>query len=395
MSNDFARGYHSNLENLSQDDINVILSRAFERYYETSGLLGTVSTCLPMVERFKEVGVDEVACLIDFGVDTDEVLASLHALAKLKDESNVHKTLEPLAAHIKRLGVTHMQCTPSQASMLLFAPECQSTLDSVQRLLLGGEALPLALLRQLGELVSGEIHNMYGPTETTIWSTTQLVKKGTDTIAIGRPIANTQVYILDKHLQLQPIGVTGELFIAGQGVARGYLHQPALTAQRFLPDPWSTEAGALLYRTGDEARYLADGSIEYLGRTDQQIKLRGYRIELGEIEAVLRQHEKVADCVVLVREDVPEQKRLVAYPVVRQGYTLTTSELRSYLRDRLPAYMRSAACMPLSTLPLTPNGKLDRRALPVPKEVEHEESTAQAWSRTPIEELLIGLWKEV
>jgi len=210
--------------------------------------------------------------------------------------------------------------------------------------LLGGEALPISLARQLDEVVAGEIYNMYGPTETTIWSSSHPVERPVTRVGLGRPIANTQIYILDKQMQVLPIGVAGELCIGGQGVTRGYWDHPDLTAEKFVPDPFGGEAGALIYRTGDVARYRPDGMIEYLGRMDQQVKIRGYRIELSEIEAMLSQHESVQDAVVLVREDELDEKhlastatQLVAYVVGRPGQTVT--DLRTYLQDRLPSYM--------------------------------------------------------
>ena len=276
-------GYSSDLRNISEDDMNVILSHGFDRYYETSGLMGTPSTCLVMVQQMKEIGVDEVACLIDFGVDEDFVLASLYELDRLRQYSSKKKIVETFPAQIKRLGITHLQCTPSQASMFVLEPETLNALSSLQKLLLGGEALPVSLAYRLDEVMEGTIYNMYGPTETTIWSTTHPVEKQATAITIGRPIANTQIYILDRHLQVVPRGVSGELCIGGKGVVRGYWNHPDVTAEKFLPDPFSNNAGALMYRTGDLARYQPDGTIEFLGRLDQQIKLRGYRIELERL----------------------------------------------------------------------------------------------------------------
>src|SRR5437660_6999328 len=205
--------------------------------------------------------------------------------------------------------------------------------------------------------------NLYGPTEMSIWSTVMRCEAGQGKPSLGHPILNTQVYVLDEVQHPVPIGVTGELYIGGVGVARGYLHRPALTAEKFLPDPFSPQPGARLYRTGDQARYRLDGTIEFLGRIDQQVKIRGFRIELGEIEIVLAEHPGVLDCVVVARERIQGEKQLVAYVVSQPGQPVNRAELRDYLGTKLPAYMLPAFFVTLSAFPLTPNGKVDRLAL--------------------------------
>ncbi|HEX7242145.1 MAG TPA: phosphopantetheine-binding protein, partial [Longimicrobiaceae bacterium] len=216
---------------------------------------------------------------------------------------------------------------------------------------------------------------------------------------IGRAVANTQLYVLDGRLEPVPVGVAGELYIGGVGMARGYLGRPELTAERFVPDPHRGVAGARLYRTGDVGRRRADGEIEFLGRTDHQVKVRGYRVELGEIEAVLRGHEQVREAVVLLREDVPGQQRLVAYVTGEAGAELTAAELRghlarlrAYLAERLPEYMVPSAFVVLEQLPVTSNGKIDRRALPAPERASEEEYVAP---RTAVEELVAEIWAEL
>ena len=259
-------------------------------------------------------------------------------------------------------------------------------------MLCGGEALSCNLVSKL--LAKGaSLWNLYGPTETTIWSSTCRIELEGDLISIGRPIANTQVYVLDEHLQPVPIGVPGELYIGGVGLARGYLHRPELTAERFIPHPFSRVPGARLYRTGDLARYLPDGSLEFLGRRDQQVKVRGFRIELGEIEAGLCQHPAVREAAVLAREDTPGSKRLVAYVVARQEPAPSSSALRSFLQQTLPDYMLPSAFVLLDRLPLTPNGKLDRAALPAPDRPERQ--TALAAPLSPAEALLADIWAQV
>jgi len=241
--------------------------------------------------------------------------------------------------------------------------------------------------------------NMYGPTETTIWSSTYEVKRGDEPIHLGYPIANTQFYILDARFQPVPIGVPGELYIGGDGVARGYLNRPELTAERFLNNPFvktSADNPALerIYKTGDLARYRADGSIEFLGRADFQVKVRGFRIELGDIEAALLQHAQVRQAVAVAREDRPGDKRLVGYVIPDSDPAPAGSELRAFLKERLPDYMVPTAFVILDKLPLTPNGKVDRRALPRPEAVASEPRVYVA-PRTQLEEAVASIWAQV
>jgi acyl carrier protein len=214
------------------------------------------------------------------------------------------------------------------------------------------------------------------------------------TIPIGRPIANTRIYLLDKYLQPVPMGVVGELHIGNDGLAQGYLNQPELTAEKFVPNPFSDEPGARLYKTGDLARYLPDGNIEFLGRIDNQVKIRGYRIELGEVEAVLSQHPGVLEAVVVARDDALD-KRLVAYVVHRPGVDISANELRGFLKQKLPEYMIPSVFIVLDALPLTPNGKVDRKALPAPDQNRPELEQAYQAPRTPMEDTLAEIWREV
>jgi acyl-coenzyme A synthetase/AMP-(fatty) acid ligase/aryl carrier-like protein len=239
-------------------------------------------------------------------------------------------------------------------------------------LILGGEALSYELVERLTERgAKCEVINHYGPTETTIGSLTTRVrmrgegkKEGKGVSApIGRPIANTEIYILDRELTPAPVGARGELFIAGVGVAREYRGRPDLTAERFIPNLFSREGGERLYRTGDVCRYLSDGKIAFIGRADNQVKIRGYRIELGEIETVLNEHGSVKQSVVVASKDERGNQRLIAYVAPAEA---TTAELQRYLKERLPEYMAPSAIVALEKMPLTPNGKLNRRALPAP-----------------------------
>ncbi|WP_163867066.1 non-ribosomal peptide synthase/polyketide synthase, partial [Myxococcus eversor] len=300
-----------------------------------------------------------------------------------------------VAESLLRHAVTHLQLTPSRAHALLTESRGLESLASVRQLLVGGEALPPELATRLrGALRGGVLINMYGPTETTIWSSTHTVEAVTGPVSIGTPIANTALYILDAWLRPVPVGVAGELFIGGEGVARGYLERPALTAERFVPDAYSATPGARMYRTGDLVRWHADGTVEFLGRVDQQVKVRGYRIELGEVEAVLARHPSVRATVVAARKDGPAEARLVAY-VVPSAPGMDLAALRGFLREQLPEYMVPSAFMALDALPLTPNGKVDRKALPAPDLARPELGAEYVAPRTPVEEALARVWSEL
>lgn len=267
-----------------------------------------------------------------------------------------------LAALISRSGATVMQATPATWRMLLDAAWQP---DAKLKVLCGGEALDRCLAARL-RAAGGEVWNLYGPTETTVWSTLQRIDNTDGTIPIGRPIGNTQVYVLDDHRRPVPNGAVGELYIAGHGLARGYRNRPELTAQRFLPSGRLHDHGARMYRTGDLARFRSDGSLDFLGRIDHQVKLRGYRIELSEIEHVLRQHVDVRDAVVMAHEYGPGDTRLVAYVTSRASNSFNVTQLKAHASEQLPQYMVPTSCVLLEELPRTPNGKIDRRALPDP-----------------------------
>jgi amino acid adenylation domain-containing protein len=295
-----------------------------------------------------------------------------------------------LADRLTTSGATVMQATPATWRMLLAAGWHDG---SRLKILCGGEALPQELASEL--LGTGaELWNLYGPTETTIWSTVFNITKKDAPVLIGRPIANTQVYILDAHLQLVPIGVVGELFIGGDGLARGYLNRPELTAERLIPNPFGQVRGQRLYRTGDLARLGADGDLEYLGRSDFQTKVRGYRIELGEIETALRLCEGVKDAVVIVREDQPGDQRIVAYCVMDEP-PAKVSELNRLLKEKLPIYMVPSFIVSLAEFPLTSSGKLNRKLLPSPDENAIESERISGPPSTPTQEIIAGTWAQV
>jgi natural product biosynthesis luciferase-like monooxygenase protein/amino acid adenylation domain-containing protein len=380
------------LRALTEEERRVLVGRAFDRYFESSGLFGTPDACLRKVERLREIGVDEVACLIDFGVAFDDVMASLELLARVQEQCRA-RAAEPaeetLPRQIARHGVSHLQCTPSAAAAILLDPEAEDALRRLDRLLLGGEPLPPVLAERLNGLLAGELLNMYGPTETTIWSSTDRVAGA---VTLGRPIANTSLYLLDEALEPVPVGRPGEVFIGGEGVARGYWERPALTAERFLPDAFGPLPGGRIYRTGDLARWRADGRVAFLGRADFQVKVRGHRIELGEIEAVLARHPAVREAAVQALEARPGDVRLVAYAAL--GEETSGEELLGFLRSRLPEPMVPSAAVLLEALPRTPNGKVDRRALPAPELGEIRPGGYVA-PRTPAEELLAGIFAEL
>jgi amino acid adenylation domain-containing protein len=295
-----------------------------------------------------------------------------------------------LLEQVTSAGITVMQATPATWSLLLQAG-WQGSPDL--KVLCGGEALSPELARQLVRRAA-TVWNLYGPTETAVWCTCGRVTDTQGPVAAGRPVANTTTYVLDRHLQPVAIGTPGELYVGGVGVARGYLNRPELTAERFIANPFDAEPSRL-YRTGDQAKYRPDGSIELLGRLDHQIKLRGFRIELGEIEAALRAHRAVAQAVVLLREDHAGDPRLVAYLVPRPAEEGKLGDCREYLRSTLPDYMIPRHVVELDRLPLTPHGKVDRSALPRPSESTSEPGDDFVAPRTRAETGIAEIWRQV
>ena len=283
-------------------------------------------------------------------------------------------------------SVTHVTLPPSALAVL---PTHE--FPTLGQIIVAGEACPLELVNQWS--VGRRFFNAYGPTESTVCATVTPISHGSDKITIGRPINNTQIYILDLNHRPVPIGVPGELYIGGDGLARGYLNRPELTQERFIPNPIGEGKSERLYKTGDLARYLLDGNIEFLGRIDNHVKIRGFRIELGEIETILNSHPQIQQAVVIATAEIAGNKRLVAY-IVTSNDTLTTNELRDFLKSKLPEYMVPSIFVILDTLPLTPNGKIDKKSLPAPDgEItrEHEYIAAS----TAIEQILTNIWQEL
>ena len=383
-------GASLDLSTLTDEEMEILLEHSFERYFETSGLFGTVEECAAIADRAREIGVTEIACLIDFGVGADltlEALPLLNAVRQRVAAPPDQRADYSLPAQIAMHGVTHMQCTPSLAKMMVATEDSREAITRLDRFFVGGEALPGALASQIAELAGGRAFNMYGPTETTVWSTVAAVDED---VTIGRPIANTSIYILDSQMRPVPIGVTGELYIGGDGVARGYWRNLELTANKFLPN--ELQSGGRMYRTGDLARYRVDGSIEFLGRTDHQVKIRGYRVELGEIESALLSHPDVRDAVVqaIAREPAP----VLAGYYVRGESPLDEGKLRAWLAQRLPDYMVPAHFIALDRLPTTPNGKINRAALPSPSAANGGAPTASLQSASKLEQDIAAIWSQ-
>jgi acyl-coenzyme A synthetase/AMP-(fatty) acid ligase/acyl carrier protein len=272
--------------------------------------------------------------------------------------------------------------------MATLDPETKAALFDIPHLMIGGEALPLSLAKELAGRPRGDLTNMYGPTETTVWSATYRFPPNPDRVLLGRPLLNQQLYVLDSVAQPVPIGVPGELYIGGHGVVRGYHRRPELSAERFVKDPFQGE-GARMYRTGDLVRFREDGSLEFLGRTDHQVKIRGHRIELGEIETRLTSHAGVDEGVVIAREDTPGDQRLVAYYTGRAS----EDELRRHIKQTLPEFMVPAVFVLLPRMPHTPNGKIDRKLLPAPERQRRAVEVAKPESE--VETKVAALWQEV
>ena len=308
-----------------------------------------------------------------------------------------HKDAGYLVDTIMQRNIDTIHFVPSMLEAFVQHPSV-STCNSLKRIICSGEALSHDLKQRLLQcLPDAELYNLYGPTEATIdvswWNCRQQTDKAM--VPIGRPVANTQLLILDNHLNLMPIGAPGELYIGGVQLARGYLNRPELTQERFIPNPFPKIPSQRLYKTGDRCRYLSDGAIEYLGRLDSQIKLRGYRIELGEIESILTQHQQIQQAIVLLTENHPGHECLVAYLVATSTANLCIDDLRDHLKNQLPDYMIPSAFVCLDQLPLMANGKIDRKALPRPSDERLVTAQTYIAPRTPIEELLCQIWQDV
>jgi amino acid adenylation domain-containing protein/thioester reductase-like protein len=397
------------INNESQENINNQVSPINNAYiFYTSGSTGQPKAVI--IEHHNAIGLIYWAKEVFSDQDIAGVLASTSICFDLSvfeifvpltwgGKVIVTENLLHLHTSVAAPKVTLINTVPSAIAELLRIDGIPASVHTIN---LAGEPLPQKLVQQLYQKTSVQnVFNLYGPSEDTTYSTFSCVKPEDDLVTIGRPIANTQIYILDSQLQPLPIGISGEVYICSTGLARGYLKRQKLTAEKFISNPFSNKHGARLYKTGDLARYLLDGNIEFLGRVDHQVKIRGFRIELGEIEAKLAQHSVVQHSVVVVREDNPDDKRLVAYivPNTDNFDSVNNSEivphLRKYLKENLPKYMVPSAFVLLEKLPLTPNGKIDRKALPLPAQTYSNIGKTYIAPRTAIEEQLAKIWAEL
>ncbi|MGR3617832.1 MAG: MupA/Atu3671 family FMN-dependent luciferase-like monooxygenase [Paracoccaceae bacterium] len=354
--------FEMDLGSLNAEELEAILDFAFERYFEDSGLFGTVEDAVARVDDLKKIGVSEIACLIDYGIEPAVVLEGLKPLAEVLKRSNQIALSEQdlsLAGLIQKNDVTHMQCTPSLARLIAADDVARTAVAGLDHLLLGGEALPGDIAESFANSGGVQMHNMYGPTETTIWSTMHRISDiPAGLVDLGTPIANTTAHILSDAGSRVPIGAPGELFIGGDGVTAGYWQRPDLTADRFPQDPFNG-GSERMYRTGDMVRWGSDGRLEFLGRTDHQVKIRGQRIELGEIEAALTALPQVTGAVV-----VPHNDALACY--VTTSTPIEEETIRAHLKANLTDAMVPTHIRFIDAFPLTPNKKIDRKALPDP-----------------------------
>ncbi|HEU4768434.1 MAG TPA: non-ribosomal peptide synthetase, partial [Pyrinomonadaceae bacterium] len=388
----------------SQDDLNHPITNEQSAYViYTSGSTGepkgvvvphrsVVNVLNSMLAQISLTPTDTMLAVstLSFDIAVTEIFLPLMAGARVVIASReVAADAMELARLVTSSNATVMQATPATWRMLI---DTGWTGNSMLKVLSAGEAFDRRLADQL-MATCAEVWNLYGPTETTIYSGVVQVTAAKGPVPIGPPVTNTSFYILDQFTNPVPIGIYGELYIGGEGLAHGYLNRSELTAERFVPHPFSYEPGARLYRTGDLVRYREDGKLEFGGRLDHQVKVRGFRIELGEVEAVLSRHESVRAAVVTAQEVRPGEQRLVAYVVGER--LLSASEWRTFLIERLPEYMIPALFITLEALPLLPNGKVNRRALPVPDSSRPELRREFAPPENPTQARLVELWMNV
>ena len=395
------------------ENLESVVDIAYQRYFSESGLFGTPDSVVKKIEDLNDIGVDECACLIDFGINHQDVLDNLSLLNELKEKINRNNKqqsylnrkfkqslqVESLEQTLLNQKVTHIQCTPSYAqeiSSILLDDKANQHLES---LFVGGEPLPTNLAEDLTKSKKFNVFNMYGPTETTVWSSfAQISDKN---VYVSGPIANTQFYVVNNN-ELAPFGVPGELYIGGDSVARGYLNREDLTQEKFISNHFDAENQNLMYKTGDVVRYIDKGKLEFLGRVDDQVKIRGFRIELGDIESHIAQDKDVDQCLVVAKSDGAEIKRLIAYVVVKQQFLssnkiefekLFVGRIKQHLREELPDYMVPSAIVIMDKFPLTLNGKIDKKALPLPDvNLLVDEYTP---ADTSLEETLVDIWVEL
>jgi aspartate racemase len=349
--------------------------------------------------NYLHFGEDEVFLQfspISFDASTLEIWGALLNGGCLAVAAPGSQSLEAIGAAIARHGVTTAWLTSGLFNLMI--EQRPQDLRPLRQLLAGGDALSVVHVRKaLENLPHCRLVNGYGPTEGTTFTCCHTIRHEdaqATAIPLGRPIANTQVYVLDENREPVAIREAGELCVGGDGLARGYLHQPELTAERFIANPFSNDPTSKLYRTGDRVRYRGDGTIEFLGRIDDQVKISGYRVEPGEIESVMRQHPEVKDAAVVARQNGAGAKKLLAYVVPRNGH-YSAQQLQAYLEQKLPAYMLPSALVRMDALPLSPNGKLDRNALPELGEGSQPLQETARPGRSELEEQIAGVWQKV
>ncbi|MEM6685923.1 MAG: D-alanine--poly(phosphoribitol) ligase subunit DltA, partial [Bacteroidota bacterium] len=372
--------------NLHEEDLNNLVDLAFERYWQDSALLGTKESVANMVQKIRLIGVTEIACLVDFGLDKDTVVNGLEHLNEVRKHYNV-----PTKTNARDIPpITAIQTTPSFLKILKSETYSQRFIKSLKHIIIGGEALSNNLKNEVKALTKATLYNMYGPTETTIWSA---MEKLTDApVFLGKPIANTQIYIANDDVQLCPVGVAGEIHIGGKGVARGYINKDSLTKEKFIPNPFSNNNTERLYKTGDLAKWTDDGKLVFLGRKDFQVKVRGHRIELSAIEKTLADYQDIDQVVVLVNEINGEQEIVAFYTGTQK---IPILDLRNYIGEMLPNYMTPTFFVYLHEFPLNFNGKIDKKALRNYNESHITTNSQYVAPETPTEKDLVEIWKHI
>nr|WP_186811651.1 MupA/Atu3671 family FMN-dependent luciferase-like monooxygenase [Paenibacillus xylanexedens] len=377
----------ADLSNLPQDEnmIDQLIEIAFERYWNSAALFGTEDSVREFIGKLHQIGVTEIASLVDFGLNHEEIMEGLVKLSSLQ------RTFDRNFQHSQPKRITTIQTTPSRLKIMVEDSESHQFLNQLSNILIGGESIPLTLVKDLRKITEARLFNMYGPTETTVWSAVQELLPETEQLAVGKPIINTQIYVVDENRNQQPVGAVGEIAIGGDGLASGYWNQQELTDSKFIADGYGC-LGNKIYLTGDMGIRLEDGSIKLIGRKDLQVKIRGYRIEIEEVENALMQEEGIQSAAVVSRSDENGDTRLVAYLVWDTKRDI--EEMRRSLGNRLPTYMIPTLFIDLHSLPLTPNGKIDRIAL-IKKYTRAESTTSKREPGSSVEETLRNVWIEL
>ncbi|WP_298511894.1 non-ribosomal peptide synthetase [uncultured Kordia sp.] len=383
MLKEFRDGENTNLH---EDDLNNLVDLAFERYWQDSALIGTQESVANMLQKIQLIGVNEIACLVDFGLDKDVVVNGLEQLNEVRKKNKSFKANDTKPTR----PITAIQTTPSFLKILKSEEHSIDFLKSLKHIIIGGEALSDNLKNEVKELTNAEIYNMYGPTETTIWSVME--KMSESPVVLGKPIANTQIYVLNEDLNVCPIGVAGEIYIGGKGVARGYINKESLTKEKFIPSPFDPNKKERLYKTGDLAKWNANGTLVFLGRKDFQVKVRGHRIELSAIEKTLTDFQGIEEAVVIINE-LNGEKEIAAFYTGNERIAIV--DLRNYIAEILPNYMTPSYFIYLNEFPLNFNGKIDKKALLNFKEEQTLSTTNYVAPNTEAEKALAEIWKTI